>query len=109
MILYTSVLPDGPAARGAATSWRYTLSWRVIRMGPRVARLGCLFCGDVVAGLRPVGDEAVDDDVANAVGGVERRQVGAVLADLGLGETFGGGDTDALLVEVRRGPEDEDA
>ena len=33
---------------------------------------GHLFYGDVIAGLGPVGDEVVDDDVADAVGVVER-------------------------------------
>src|ERR1700678_131386 len=75
--------------------------------GPRVARR--LFLRDMVLGLGPVDDEVVDDDVADAVCGVERRQVGAVLAHLGLGEALGGGGADALLVEVRRSAQDEDA
>ncbi len=68
-----------------------------------------LFYGDVVARLGPVGYEAVDDDVADAVGIVERGQVRAVLANLGLGETLGSRGADTRLVEVRCGSEDEHA
>ena len=76
----------------------------------RIFRWGSgLLYGDVVAGLGPVGDEVVDDDVADAVGGVERGQVGGVFGDLGFGEALGSGEAGALLVVVAGGAEDEDA
>lgn len=66
-----------------------------------------LFYGEVVSGLRPVGDKRVDDDVAYAVGVVESGEIGAVLANLGLREAFGCGDANALLIVVGGGAEDE--
>ena len=62
----------------------------------------------VISDLRPVGDQVVDDEMAYAIGRVERGEIGAVLEDLGLGEAFCCGDTGALLVVVGRGAEDED-
>jgi len=47
-------------------------------VGPRLFR-----GGHVVAGGGPLGDEGVDDDVADAVGGVQGGLIGAVVADLG--------------------------
>ena len=66
-------------------------------------------CGAVISGLGPVGNERVDDDVTDAVCRVERRKIGAVLADFGLGKTFGSGGTDALLIVIGCSAQDEDA
>src|SRR3981189_1872427 len=101
--------------RGSLSAARRTmrLSAASVEMTNRLIdgedRQSTLFYGEVVAGLGPVGDQAVDDDVADAVGVVECGQVGAVLADFGFGEAFGLGGADALLIEVRGGAEDEDA
>src|SRR5271170_1502307 len=90
-----------------AASSRCGERMRIFRCGSHAAAK--LFYWDVIAGLGPVGDEAVDNDVTDAVSVIQRGKVGAVLADLGLGEAFCGVGSDALLVVVRRGAEDEDA
>src|ERR1700733_10584383 len=110
MILYNGC-PAGRArcARGGhfvtrIPVWVAQEAWGLALLGG-----GCLCCGDVVAGLGPVGDESVDDDVAYAVGVVEGGKIGAVLEEFGLGEALGGRDAGALLVVVARGAENEDA
>src|SRR5882757_3205259 len=68
MILYASVLPDGPAARGAATSWRvYLVLVSDMHGASRCSAVDAILW-DVIAALGPVGDQVVDDDVADAVG-----------------------------------------
>ena len=63
----------------------------------------------MVPGLRPVGDEVVDYDVAYSVGGFKGGDVGGVFGDFGFGEGFGGGEAGALLVVVAGGAEYEDS
>ena len=63
----------------------------------------------MIAGLGPVRDQAVDDDMADAIGGIERRKIRAVLADFRFGEAFGCSDTDGLLVVVGGCAKDKDA
>ena len=75
----------------------------------RLQTASFLFYGEVVASLGPVGDERVDDHVADTVGGVERGQIGAVLANFSFRDAFCGGDADALLVVVGCGAQNEDA